>query len=169
MTDQKDKHVNAYNRMLENAKTFIDEAEKEFGPKVQFGIDAAKDKISELGELTREEVDKIGDYLHRDLDDAGKFLQENGKELSDWLKFDIELIEDRFIDTFSVVADQTKVELALLADRANKVGVWKTGEITGIGTLVCKSCGEELHFHKPGHIPPCPKCKASEFKRPASS
>ncbi len=168
MGDLKDKHVNAYHRMLENVKTFIDDAGKEFGPKIQYAIDAAKDKAGEIDELTREEIDKLGDYLQRDLEDAGQYLQENGKELADWLKFDIELIEDRFIDTFAVVADQTKLELAQLADRANKIGVWKTGEITGIGTLVCKSCGEELHFHKTGHIPPCPKCNATEFKRPAA-
>jgi len=167
VTEHKDKQVNAYNRMLESIKSFVVEAEKEFGPKIQFGIAAAKDNVAKLGELTQHEVDIIGGYLHRDLHDAGDYLRENGKELADWLKFDIALIEDRLIDTFSVLADQTKVELAQLADRANQIGIWKTGEITGIGTLVCKSCGEQLQFQKPEHIPPCPKCNASEFKRSA--
>lgn len=166
MTEQKDKHVNAYNRMLENVKSFIDQAEKEYGPKIQYGIESAKETASELEELTKEEVETIGAYLKRDLVDAGEYLSETGKEMSDWLNFDIELIEERFLDTFSVLADQTRLELDKLARQANKVGTWKTGEITGIGTLVCKACGEQLHFHKTGHIPPCPKCKKTEFRRP---
>lgn len=168
-TEKKEKQLNAYNRMLENVKTFINDAEKEYGPKIQYGLESAKEKAGELEELTKEEVEKVGVYLKRDLMDAAEYLQENGKDLSDWLNFDIELIEERFIDTFSVIADQTRLELDRLADQANAVGVWKTGEIAGIGTLVCKSCGEQLHFHKPGHIPPCPKCHGVEFKRPSAA
>ncbi|MCK5669240.1 MAG: hypothetical protein KAI15_09155, partial [Gammaproteobacteria bacterium] len=40
-----------------------------------------------------------------------------------------------------------------------------TGEIAGFGTLVCDECGEKLHFHKSGHIPPCPKCHKTSFHR----
>ncbi len=168
-TENKDKQLNAYNRMLENVKTFINDAEKEYGPKIQYGLESAKEKAGELEELTKEEVEKVGVYLKRDLMDAAEYLQETGKDLADWMNFDIELIEERFIDTFSVIANQTRLELDRLADEANAVGVWKTGEIVGIGTLVCKSCGEQLHFHKPGHIPPCPKCHGVEFKRPSAA
>ena len=168
-TENKDKQLNAYNRMLENVKTFINDAEKEYGPKIQYGLESAKEKAGELEELTKEEIDKVGVYLKRDLMDAAEYLQESGKDLADWMNFDIELIEERFIDTFSVIANQTRLELDRLADQANAVGVWKTGEIVGIGTLVCKSCGEQLHFHKPGHIPPCPKCHGVEFKRPSAA
>ncbi len=40
-----------------------------------------------------------------------------------------------------------------------------TGEIIGAGTLVCDQCGEKLHFHKAGKIPPCPKCHGTTFHR----
>ena len=163
-----EKHVNAYNRMIERVKTFVDEAEKEFGPKLQYGIQSARELTSEFEELTREEIELISEYLKRDLVDAGRYIEENGKELSDWLKFDIELIEDRFLDTFSVLADQTRLELDQLAREANLLGEWHTGEIVGIGTLVCKACGERLHFEKPGHIPPCPKCHATKYSRDKS-
>jgi len=33
------------------------------------------------------------------------------------------------------------------------------------GTFECLNCGERVHLHKAGHIPPCPKCHHTEFKR----
>ena len=52
----------------------------------------------------------------------------------------------------------------MLREQAELAG-YHTGEITGPGTLVCDNCGEELHFHKPSRIPPCPKCKGTSFHR----
>ncbi|PCI18096.1 MAG: hypothetical protein COB62_07115, partial [Piscirickettsiaceae bacterium] len=33
------------------------------------------------------------------------------------------------------------------------------------GTLECIACKQTLNFKKTGHIPPCPKCHKTEFKR----
>jgi len=48
---------------------------------------------------------------------------------------------------------------------AERPYIYRTGEMTGPGTLVCDKCEEHLHFHKVGHIPPCPKCHAVNFHR----
>jgi len=61
--------------------------------------------------------------------------------------------------------DKTTIELDQLKARADRLGEWHTGEITGPGTLVCSACNELIHFHKTGHIPPCPKCHATIYKR----
>ena len=66
---------------------------------------------------------------------------------------------------FANLADKTRIELDELAERARQVGVWHTGEITNVGVLYCQNCDEVLHFKKPGHIPPCPKCKGTVFKK----
>ena len=34
-----------------------------------------------------------------------------------------------------------------------------------LGVLTCDECGEQMHFSKAGHIPPCPKCKKGHFHR----
>ncbi len=159
-------HVHAYERMLERARDFASEAREGLEPKLQHGLDAAREKATELGELSREEAEKIGNYLKRDVYDAAKFLaSEKTDDLKDWLRFDVQLVEERLADSFALLVDKTTVELKQLADRARAVGEWHTGEITGPGTLVCKECGEEIHFHKTGHIPPCPKCHATVYRR----
>ncbi|HED40575.1 MAG TPA: hypothetical protein ENJ13_09130 [Chromatiales bacterium] len=164
-----EKLVHAYNTMMERVKQAIDEAGGEAGPKVSELVARAEKKAVELGELTAEEAIKIGDYLKRDLDAAADYLaSEETQELIDWLKFDIELIEERILEAFLSVADQTKVELLALEERAAHADEYHTGEITGPGTLVCVACDEHIHFHRTGHIPPCPKCHATVYRRSQS-
>ncbi len=160
-----EKQVKGYEKLLERTREFFSEAGDELKPKLQYALDAAIEKTTELGELTREEAEKIGDYLKRDLESAGNYLaSDEAKELKDWLHMDLDLIEANILDALSLLVDPTNVELAMLAERA-KTAEWHTGEITGPGTLVCSKCGEELHFHKAGHIPPCPKCAGTVFHR----
>lgn len=162
---QDEKHVHAYERMLERTREFLGEAGEELKPKLQHALDAAVEKATELGELTREEAEKIAEYLKRDLQSAGEYLAgDEAKELKDWLRMDLDLIEARILDALSLLVDPTKVELTLLAEQA-RLAEWHTGEVTGPGTLTCVNCGKELHFRKPGHIPPCPKCKGTVFRR----
>ncbi len=165
-----EKLVHAYNIMMERVKHAIEEAGEEARPKVSELVARAQKKAIELGELSGEEAIKIGDYLKRDLDAAADYLAgPDAQELVDWLKFDIELIEDRLLEMFLSVADQTKVELLALEERAAHADEYHTGEITGPGTLVCTACNEQLHFHQTGHIPPCPKCHATAYKRSQSA
>jgi len=168
MTNQKhdQTHVHAYEKMLERARDFMAEARDEMAPKLQLGLDAARERATELGELSLEEAEKIGNYLKRDVYDAAKFLaSDRADELKDWLRFDVQLIEDRLAESFALLVDKTTIELNQLADRAREVGEWHTGEITGPGTLICKKCQENIHFHIAGHIPPCPKCHATIYRR----
>lgn len=155
----------AYDRMLERVKDFIEEAEEEFGPKIEYAVNRAREKASELGELTREEAEKISDYIQHDIHDAAEYMENEGKELADWLKFDVELIEDRLADILSQVVDTTKLEYQKLAERAKQANLWNSGEITGPGTLTCANCGHQLVFHETKEIPTCPQCKGSLFQR----
>ncbi len=160
-----DKHVDAYERMLERTRHFLEVTEDDLSLKLHYAVDAAKDKAHELGELSREEAEKVADYLRRDIHDAAEYLTEEGKVLNDWLRFDIELIEQRFMDWFSEVVDTTKLELLQLANRDKQVALWQSGEVSGPGTLVCEQCGHQQHFHHSTKIPPCPQCGHTTFYR----
>ena len=151
----------AYNLMMERARTIIGEA----GKGTAHAIDAAMEKASELGELSREEAEQVADYVRRDLHDAADFINDSGNELREWLRFDLDVVEQRIGELFASMVDHTREELDKIEKMANAVGEWHTGEIVGIGTLECKGCGEQIHFHKTGHIPPCPKCRGTRYRR----
>lgn len=157
----------AYELMLERTAegiAHLKKMEKDVEPEVAHVIAEAKEKAVELGELSREEADRIAEYLDRDLKAAGTWLADTGEEFKDWLGMETALISDRLLDMFIRAADQTSLELQQLRERA-AAAEYKTGEIAGIGTLVCSGCGEHLHFKKAGHIPPCPKCNGTRFQR----
>lgn len=160
-----DRLTRAYDRMMERVRVTISGVEKNAIPTLQHSIETAKEKAVELEELTREEAERIAEYLRRDLYDAAEYLTNTGRDLRDWLWFDLDLIEDRLRDMFSQAVDQTRVELAQLQNQAPVIREYHSGEITGIGTLRCVNCGKPVHFHATSRIPPCPKCHGSVFMR----
>lgn len=156
--------VKAYDQMMEHATAALEHTRSDTLPNLRHLLEAARDKTIEMGELTREEADKVMEFIHRDLGHAAVYMEANRRELSDWLRFDIQLLEQGLAKVFGQMVDHTREALDDLAVRADSIG-WKTGEIVGPGTLHCKNCQQLLHFHKTGHIPPCPKCKHTHYER----
>ena len=163
--DRREKLEKAYHVMLEQLKTLWHETEEKARPTLKSGLDKTLEKVSELEEVTMEEANAISRYLKKDIELAADFLQKSGKAATDWLKFDLQYAEQKFAELFSETVDMTHFELDELEAELEDSAEWHTGEITGIGTLVCKECDEQLHFKKPGHVPPCPKCANTRFRK----
>jgi len=159
---QNERKVHAYNRMMERVKTTFG---GESASNLRDALSAAKKKAVSEKELSHEEAEQIGAFLKRDLEDAGQFLSNSGNELADWLHFDLELLEDKLAELLKSIADPTRVDLAMLAEHARHADEYRTGEVTGLGTLECTACGKQMVFRKAGHIPPCPACHKTTFHR----
>jgi len=163
--DPFDRLTSAYDKILQEVHEAFESARENALPGLKEYLDDAREKMVELGELTREEAEKVAGYVERDMKDAASYLLDTGEQLSAWWRFDMQQIENRMLEMFTSVADQTKLELAKFAQRATKSSIYHTGEVTGPGTLVCTACGKEMHFKKTGHIPPCSGCKGTDFQR----
>jgi hypothetical protein len=111
-----------------------------------------------------DEAVKLEQSIKRDLVDAANHMNETGQELKDWLGFDLMLIKNELWKNFTEATDKTTLELLKLKYIAANAE-YHTGEIIGLGTLICDQCKATLHFHKPGHIPPCSKCNGTRFHR----
>jgi hypothetical protein len=153
----------AYARMLERLRGGMEGGGPL--PQLQELIAGAREKAVEVGELTREEAERVGDYVRRDLVDAARFLADEGEELRTWLRFDLELIEARLLDVFSLMVDHTRQELQLLQEQAGGEEQWRSGEVASIGTLRCLECGQEVALHEPAEVPACPRCGGTAFTR----
>ena len=150
----------AYELLLEKAQQKAHQS----GAAVLQMIAEIRGDIVALTKFSEDEVVKLEAYVKRDLNDAAGYLDKTGKELKEWVGFDVGLMKREFWELFFTAADQTTKSLYRLKQQAASAE-YNTGELTGLGTLICDQCGEELHFHKPGHIPPCPKCNSSHFHR----
>lgn len=157
--------IKAYERMLGQVHEAFQYAEAQTGPRMRQLLDEVRDKAVEWGELTREEADRVAGYLERDLQDAAHYLMQTGEDLRAWWRFDLSQVEERLLETFAAVADQTRLQWEHWAEQVWVASHYRTGEISGPGALRCTSCGAELDFPQPGEIPPCPECGASLFER----
>lgn len=155
----------AYNRMMERVKHALDVAEHKTIPPLEHAVNKAREKAVALGELSRDEAEKVGEYLQRDIQEFAEHLNQTSSEFKSWFHMDLELVEAKLLDMMTQVADKTRLELARLAVSAQSPRLYHTGEISGPGTLQCCLCEEELRFAKTEHIPPCPRCHATEFIR----
>jgi ssDNA-binding Zn-finger/Zn-ribbon topoisomerase 1 len=165
MPESTDKLVQAYNRMMERVRHALEDAESKALPTIRHSVEKARETAVELEELTHDEAEKVAYYLKRDMQDAGRHLSESSHELADWLRFDIDRIEDQLLDLFSRVADRTSLEWLELQEELQRDPPYHAGEITGPGSLYCTTCNEALHFHHTARIPECPKCGNGTFRR----
>ena len=166
---QRNPLIEAYRRMMERLHQHLvelEQAEQAAFPQLSASIEHVAEKAVELGELTREEARLIGSYLHRDLDDAGRYLTTTGRDLSAWLRFDLELLEERLLDFLQRGADQSRLDGLIVPVSPDIEPVrYRCGEITGPGALQCEACGEVLIGHAPTTIKPCGACGGTVFLR----
>lgn len=163
--DPVDRLVSAYESMLERVHEAADTAEKKTLPWLREALAGARDKAVELEELTREEADKVSRYVERDLHEAAGFIADTGQELRDWLRFDWQLMQNRMLDMFAGMADQTSQALKGFADQAREASLYHSGEVAAPGALECVACGAEINLDKTGRVPTCPNCGATRFRR----
>jgi hypothetical protein len=129
-------------------------------------LEISKEKTRKSTDLTKDEIDQVSDYVKRDIEHAAHGLSEtkDTESLSEWFKFDIELIENFALDAFLSLADKTRLELAKLGQLA-ELNTYHTGNITGPGTFVCDQCDKQIAFKSTSEIPECPACHGKTFVR----
>jgi rubrerythrin len=155
----------AYEAMLRRVVHAMDQAGDQARPRLENALARARALAVELGELTREEAERISDYLARDVEDAARHLAAQETDLAGWFHMDVQLLEHWLLDTFGSLADHTKLELAALDRSLERTARWHTGELTSPGVLACEHCGKRVHFTRSDRLPPCPACNASVFVR----
>ncbi len=117
--------------------------------------------VQALEENSREHVKHA---VKRDLHSLAGYNHSGQQGAEGWLGFELHQPEGRLKDLIPRAADPSVTDWLEWKSEMERLP-YHTGEITGPGVLVCDKCGEKLHFTKPGHIPPCPKCGGTTFHR----
>lgn len=159
-----DQLVDGYYVFLDKLQGWLEKADENAGPVLVNGLKSAEEFMHDLGQWTESEINLISDYVKRDVHEIALRLEKSNKSLAQWLEIEPEKVEQGVLSVLSLMTDQTRLELDKLKHLAQQQpNVWHTGEVTVAGILVCNTCGKELHYQKPGRIPPCPKCHKTEF------
>ena len=128
-------------------------------------IEDVRQKVREIEKVSAADRIKLTGWLKCDHDGTFHTLSTANYEIKDWLGFKSSVVKTEVIESLQELADKAGTGLQRMKDNIHKPYDYHTGEEMGFGTLVCDVCGEKLHFHKAGKIPPCPGCHATSFHR----
>jgi hypothetical protein len=169
--------ITAYNQMMEEMRNAFEHASPE-DMSLQKALDLAKHQVVHLDKVTAEEANEIGEYIKRDINDAAEYMMDASSEFYDWLMLDIEVIERKVMELFLSVADHTRVELEQFRPVMQHVdqtkhdlsvndrsSIYRSGEITGPGCLICECCGKARAFFSSDVITDCGGCGHHRFIR----
>ena len=129
-------------------------------------LDEARAQLRQAGEYTADTVDKALATVEKEMLSATRHIGARFENLT-----------ERSADVFAVWRDRST---QFLTRAAAAVGDWvqqasgrlsthtyRTGEIAAGGTLECTACGGKVELTTAAHVPLCPQCRKSEFKRVA--
>ena len=156
--------VDGYNKMMERIKVTIDNATEESAPTLQNAMDKAIKQASSDKELTKNEAENIANTIKNDLNDAAEHLMETNSDFTEWLKMDLDDLEQRILDLFLSVADHTRMEIKQFIGQVDDATYHAT-DIACRGDYQCNHCCNVIHNEQVGPLISCPVCKQSEFQR----
>ncbi len=164
---QQKRELAAYQKLRADIEKLLADAKDTLSADtIRLAIIGARNRLNTLGEHTADTVDKAIATIEKEMLDASHRM---GARLENFSR--------RTADVFYIWRDRGNHFLGqaaeALADWAREFGVrlgrqtYHTGEIVAGGELECTACGEHLRLETPAHLPPCPKCRKTEFRRVA--
>ena len=126
-------------------------------------VDSARKRMNETGELTRTEVDEVTRAVRRDLEEFARSYNESQDEFTDSVF--MRVIKESLWQELADITDKTQLEWREVFQDLNHHGVYHSGEVVGLGNLVCEKCHYHLAVYTPDVLPVCPKCGHNQFSR----
>lgn len=183
-----EEELSAYEKLRHHvSKSFGELNEKINTESISKALEKAKEDLKEAGEHSKDVISRTGDALKKDIVSSISQIKPKITEEMEQTREDFNKMHNKggaLWREISTEADRIKVVSldkggAFLLNVTRGLGEWadslsdklgssityKTGEVTHGGTFSCTSCKSEIHLKKPGHLPPCPKCTKTEFRR----
>ena len=161
---QQKQELAAYQKLRTDVGKLLGDIKDASADTIRDAVDTARNRMRLLEEYTADTVEKAVTSVEKEMIGAGRRA---GAQLED--------LSARTADLFYVWRDRGS---QFLARAATGISDWvqqasarlseqtyRTGEIAAAGTLECSNCGERVTLATPAHVPLCPKCRKSEFRR----
>ncbi|MDV7104794.1 zinc ribbon-containing protein [Vibrio sp. TH_r3] len=122
-------------------------------------LESSEEVAKAASDMTKDEIALVSAYVKSDLKEFAESYQESKDS-----PFSI-MVADSMWQALLDITDRTKVEWVELFADLEHHGVYNTGEIIGLGHLVCEKCGDKTQYIHPTVIEPCRKCGGNQFTR----
>ncbi|AIA70266.1 conserved hypothetical protein [Pectobacterium atrosepticum SCRI1043] len=124
---------------------------------------SARKTLQESSELTQKEIEQVIQAVQRDLEEFGRSYSESQDEFTDSVF--MRVIKESLWQELADITDKTQLEWREIFKDVNHHGVYHSGEVVGLGNLVCENCHYHIAFYTPEVLPLCPKCSHDLFHR----
>jgi isocitrate dehydrogenase len=152
-----------YDRLADRFSVLYQEGMERTREAMDVALVRAKEELATAGEFSQQQGEVLAEYLKRDLEQTAlefAALRRNAQE-----KLHPARLGAGAMVSLSAALEWAGETLQQLAKSTDATLVYRTGEITGAGTLTCGECGGRMRFKKTGTVPPCPYCGGTDFKR----
>lgn len=126
-------------------------------------IESAEERLRAAGDLSAQEIEQVKQSVRRDLEEFARSYEENKEELGDGVF--MRVIKESLWQELADITDKTQLEWREVFKDISHHGVYHSGEMVGLGHLVCEKCHYNLDFYTPEVLPLCPKCGHDQFQR----
>ena len=161
--EDKQKEVSLYEKLASRTKELIGETKVKSSETMHSAMEKAKQEMVAAGDFKQEKGEKLKAFLVRDLWAAEKNLAKASQTTKEVL--DPQRLSTGIQSSLAHILTALGSSLENLGSKLESHLEYKTGEITSLGHLKCKKCGNEIKMHGAGHVPPCPECRGTEFRK----
>lgn len=131
---------------------------------IREALDTTRAQLHQLGEFTADTIEKMIVTTEREMLGAAQRMGarlENFSEKSAGLFY---VWRDRSNQFLTRAAGAVKDWAEQTGARIGARG-YRTGDMAAAGVLECAGCGERITLATPAHVPLCPKCRKTDFRR----
>lgn len=126
-------------------------------------VENARLRLLASGELTRSEVEEVLRAVRRDLQEFARSYSENEEDLNDSVF--MRVIRQSLWKELADITDKSQLEWREVFQDLNHHGVYQSGEVVGLGNLVCENCQFTRAIYTPETLNRCPECGHDQFQR----
>lgn len=126
-------------------------------------VASARKQMNDTGELTRTEIEEVTRAVRRDLEEFARSYGESHEGFTDSVF--MRVIKESLWQELADITDKTQLEWREVFKDLSHHGVYHSGEVVGLGNLVCENCHHHIAIYTPEVLPVCPKCGHNQFHR----
>lgn len=148
-----------YRELISSLTTRLEKGERD----IDALVESARQRMSNRGELTRSEIDDVTRAVRRDLEEFARSYAESEHDLTDSVF--MRVIRQSLWKELVDITDKSQVEWREVFQDLNHHGVYQSGEVVGLGNLVCEHCHYTRAIYTPEVLTRCAQCGHDQFQR----
>lgn len=152
-----------YDRFTERSRELFDAGQEKSIDAMEKAMEAAREQFAAAGEFSAEQGEAFKKFMRRDLDQTAQEMRVLSQEAKE--RLNPARLGAGALSSMARLLESTGSALKNLSRKAEDALRFNTGEITAAGTLTCTKCGQTVQLKRSTHIPPCPSCHGTEFRK----